>query len=210
MELTAQALWLNMAFGPFDYAVLQVLHHLAEAAGWVLTPFFGLISLIGEKGVVFFILGIVLVVYKKTRVWGLCMLAAVCIGALLTNIILKDLIDRPRPFVDEAGAFYAWWQYVGAPEESGGSFPSGHVTAAAAAMTALVLAGGPRYLWAAVPTVGAMALSRLYFMAHYPSDVIAAMIVGVVAAVLAWLLVRAGWSYHTRRLPSHARTQDAD
>lgn len=191
MELTAAALWLNTTFASFDYTVLQAMHQLSEAAGWVLTPLFGIISLVGEKGAVFFVLGIVLAVFRKTRRWGLCILAAICIGALFTNGILKDLIDRPRPFVDEASAYRAWWQYVGTPEESGGSFPSGHVTAAAAAMAALVFAGGPRYLWAAVPTVGAIGLSRMYFMAHYPSDVIAATLVGIVAAALALLLVRA-------------------
>ena len=33
MELTAIAQWLNTAFAGYDYAILQALHNLAEAAG---------------------------------------------------------------------------------------------------------------------------------------------------------------------------------
>ena len=35
MELTAIAQWLNTAFAGYDYAILQALHKLAEAAGGV-------------------------------------------------------------------------------------------------------------------------------------------------------------------------------
>ena len=33
MELTAIAQWLNTTFAGYDYAILQALHNLAEAAG---------------------------------------------------------------------------------------------------------------------------------------------------------------------------------
>ena len=38
MELTAIAQWLNTAFAGYDYAILQALHNLAEAAGGFFTP----------------------------------------------------------------------------------------------------------------------------------------------------------------------------
>ena len=50
MELTAIAQWLNTAFAGYDYAILQALHKLAEAAGGVFTPLCYIITLLGEKG----------------------------------------------------------------------------------------------------------------------------------------------------------------
>ena len=60
MELTAIAQWLNTAFAGYDYAILQALHNLAEAAGGFFTPLCRAITLLGEKGILFLVLGIVL------------------------------------------------------------------------------------------------------------------------------------------------------
>ena len=58
MELTAIAQWLNTAFAGYDYAILQALHNLAEAAGGFFTPLCRAITLLGEKGILFLVLGI--------------------------------------------------------------------------------------------------------------------------------------------------------
>ena len=137
MELTAAAQWLNDFFLGYDSAILGALHSLAQSAGTVLTPLMKLITLLGEKGLVFFILAVVFACFARTRDLGVCIFGAVCCGALITNIILKDNIARPRPF-ETVEQFRQWWQFVGAPAEDGFSFPSGHVTAAAAGMTAAV------------------------------------------------------------------------
>lgn len=63
MSLTADALWLNTVFAGYDMAILSFLHKLAESAGAVLTPLFKLITLLGEKGILFFLLGIVLMLF---------------------------------------------------------------------------------------------------------------------------------------------------
>ena len=60
MELTAIAQWLNTAFAGYDYAILQALHNLAGAAGGFFTPLCRAITLLGEKGILFLVLGIVL------------------------------------------------------------------------------------------------------------------------------------------------------
>ena len=60
MELTAIAQWLNTAFAGYDYAILQALHNLAEAVGGFFTPLCRAITLLGEKGILFLVLGIVL------------------------------------------------------------------------------------------------------------------------------------------------------
>ena len=63
MELTAIAQWLNTAFAGYDYAILQALHNLAGAAGGFFTPLCRAITLLGEKGILFLVLGIVLMLF---------------------------------------------------------------------------------------------------------------------------------------------------
>ena len=193
MALTADALWLNTAFASYDYAILNILHKLADAAGTVLTPFFKLITLLGEKGILFFLLAVVLMLFPRWRRTGVCIFGAVCCGALITNIILKDNIARPRPF-EAVETFRQWWQAVGAPAEDGFSFPSGHVTAAAAGITSLCLMRGRKWVLPGCIWVLLMMVSRNYLMAHYPSDVLFALFIGVfsgfVAAAITQLIFR--------------------
>ena len=145
MTMTAEAMWLNSVFAGYDNAILSFAHKLAEIAGVVLTPLFKLISLLGEGGILFFLLAVILILFPRWRKTGVCIFGAVCCGALITNILLKDHIARLRPF--EASELYRqWWQFIGSPAEDGFSFPSGHVTAAAAACTGLSLMQGRKWV----------------------------------------------------------------
>ena len=95
-------------------------------------------------------------------------------GALLISDLDKLLVSRARPPVEHLQAV------------SGYSFPSGHATQASAFWFSLVLAirqhAEPRMLRlaaaAATLIVAAVALSRVYLGVHYPSDVIAGVLLG--------------------------------
>jgi undecaprenyl-diphosphatase len=194
MELTFFAEWLNSAFGGFDRAILSAYHTLAEHAAPFFTLLASFFTLIGEKGLFGFLLGAVFLLFKPLRKCGAAMVGAIGIGAILTNFILKDLIARPRPFLSGMD-FYGWWQFVGSHAEDGFSFPSGHVTAAMAAATALWLLLGKKWLAPAAAYVALMAFSRNYLMAHYPTDVIAACLVGGISALLSFLIVGYIWKF---------------
>lgn len=187
MNVLFSAQWLDAFFADYDYAILSALHTLAEWVGVVLTPLMRLITLIGEKGIVMFALAAVMMLFKKTRKAGVCIFGAVCCGALITNVLLKDHVARVRPMMALA-EYSGWWNYVGAPAESGFSFPSGHVTAMTAGMTALCFCCGKKYIAPAVISIVLMGISRSYLMAHYPSDVLAAMIIGALSAAVAYLI----------------------
>ena len=189
MTLTAEALWLNSFFSGYDTAILSFAHKMAELAGSVLTPLNKIITLLGEKGILFFLLAVVLMLFPRFRRTGVCMFGAVCCGALITNIILKDQIARPRPF-ETVDQFRQWWEYIGAPAEDGFSFPSGHVTAAAAGVTSLCLMRGKRWFIPGAIWVLLMMFSRNYLMAHYPSDVLFALLVGVFSGFVAALITQ--------------------
>ena len=117
------------------------------------------------------------------------MLVAILIGAVITNVLLKNIVARPRPYVDVQSAFHQWWKIVGSNVLSEYSFPSGHTTATMAVATAFFLCGNKKYSWLGFIFVVLMGMSRNYLMVHYPSDVLAGVIVGLIAGVLSYIIV---------------------
>ena len=181
--------WLNKFFAPFDELMFETANGLAQGVGSIFTPLFKIITLMGEKGLIFFAMAIVLMLFAKTRKLGICMFGAVACGAVLTNLILKDMIARPRPF-EESLEFAEFWKFVGSPEEDGYSFPSGHMTAITAAMTALFILCNKKWSWVGFMGVLLMGISRIYLIAHYTTDVIAGIIVGALSGIIAFFITK--------------------
>ena len=185
--------WINSTFHGFDYAILQFCHNLAESAGGILGPIMEFLAFIGDNGYLCFALALILLLFPKTRKCGVCIIFAVGVGALFTNIAIKNIVARPRPYASEVEAFKEWWTYAGAHLESEFSFPSGHTTAAVAGMLATCLCFFKKHKWIVAPTAFyavIMGFSRNYLMVHYPTDVIAGFIVGSAAAVIAFFLAK--------------------
>lgn len=170
----------------FDYAILELYHGLAEAAGGFFTPLAKFVTFIGENGIWLFALSGILMCFAKTRKIGVCIFGAVSCGTMISTFILKDWVARIRPCDIEQ--FRDWWITAGANVEEGFSFPSGHATVAAAGMTGLALIWKKKVLWFGVPYTILMCMSRNYLMAHYPSDVIAGVCVGVFSGIVAYLI----------------------
>jgi len=188
MEITAVALWLNTVFAGFDQAVTAAIHNLYTFGGAFFTPFLEFVSILGDGGIFLIAVSALLICFKKTRRIGTAMLLSVAIGALFTNLWLKVVVARPRPYSDPNGFYYPLWVTMGQHIESDMSFPSGHTTAAFSTMTALFLAGNKKYSWMAFIFAFLMGISRIYLAVHYPSDVLGGIAVGAVAAVIGTLI----------------------
>ena len=183
------ATWLNDTFYNFDNGVFTALHNLAEKAGGIFTPFFKIISLIGTKGIIFFILAIVLMLFAKTRKSGVCMFGALAIGALIASVILKNSVARVRPY-DASEEYYAFWELVKGSTSDSYCFPSGHTTMITAAMTAMFICFNKKWSWIGFIGVLFMGVSRVYLMAHYTTDVLGGIIVGGVSAIVAFFITK--------------------
>ena len=158
----------------FDFAILYAIQdHL-------INPFFTLLmkafTTMGNGGMIWIILSLGLLCFKKTRKAGLYGLIALTLVAILNNSIIKAIVQRPRPFT------YTEISLLISPP-GGYSFPSGHTSSSFAAATAIFLQnrniGIPALILAAL-----IGFSRLYFFVHFPSDVFVGMLEGILTAVL--------------------------
>ena len=158
----------------------------------VLDSFFlGLTRVAGSYGQLWLIIAALLLIFKKTRKAGISVLIAYLAVYLLGQIILKQLISRPRPCqIDQAFALL-----VARPSSS--SFPSTHSAWAFGAATAIFMQH--RKLGAAAYAVAALiAFSRMYMFLHFPTDVLFGTALGIALGVLAHWITKALWKRFAR------------
>lgn len=148
-----------------------------------LDPVMKFLSLVGEAGAVWIVLGVVLLISPKTRKGGFFMLLCLLLGFLLNNILIKNLVQRPRPYA----AIPELWSVVG--EVSEWSFPSGHTCSSFACAAGLTMAFGKKGAWAYIPAA-LIAVSRIYLGVHYPTDILGGTLVGTLAAGAVYLIVK--------------------
>lgn len=153
----------------------SIMYKVQELRTPILNSIFIFFTKLGDAGFLFILLGILFLLIKKFRKIGFLILLAELINLVIVSV-LKDVIQRPRPFNTLANLH---------PLVSAGSysFPSGH--ASSAFVCAVIIAyyfkklAIPAYLIAIL-----IAFSRVYVGVHYPSDIIVGALIGILCAYL--------------------------
>lgn len=141
------------------------------------------ITSLGNGGLIWIAATILLLIPKKTRKVGIMSAVALLGSLIINNNILKNIVQRPRPFV----TFTELQIIIPTPSEF--SFPSGH-TASSFAAAGVFYKNLPKKIGVpAIILAGVIGLSRLYVGVHYPTDVIAGVIMGLLLSFMAEQLV---------------------
>lgn len=123
----------------------------------------------------------------RAWIWECCTIFASAAGAYVVAYVLKIIFHAPRPFVTHLDVIplvsESWYS----------SFPSGHATLFFALATAIYLydkrAGAVFFVLAVI-----IALSRIVAGVHYPGDILAGAVIGVVVAYLFYKVVNSIFS----------------
>lgn len=173
----------------------EFLHWITESRNDFLTGFGKVLTFLGDKGIFWILLCAVLVIIPKTRKIGIYAGAALVIQLLLGEVLLKHIIQRERPFVQDTTLTTI------IPVPTGKySFPSGHTSSSFAVAVSVFLHNkkmGVPLIFAAFMIM----LSRLYFCVHFPTDVMAGLALGVAVAVAVFFMMSYLLKKHGDRFP---------
>ena len=134
------------------------------------------ITMLGDSGWFWIALSLQYLVPRQTRWIGITSLAAIVIGALITNVTLKNLVARTRPYEVVEGLVLL------IEKQRDYSFPSGHTCASFAAAGVYWRMLPKKFGIPLVILAAMIAFSRLYVGVHYPTDVLAGLLIGLFAA----------------------------
>ena len=138
---------------------------------------------LGDAGLIWIAAAVILICFKKTRKTGVTVGMALLFGFIVGNMILKPIVARARPYdLNTAVELLI-------PRLNDYSFPSGHTLASFEAAGVLLICDRKRFGWAALALAVVIAFSRMYLYVHYPTDVFAAVILGLLFAFISYKTV---------------------
>lgn len=163
--------------------------------GTVMDPIMIFFTHLGDEGIFWIALSVVLLLFKKTRKLGLASLVSIVCVSFMNSIVLKDLFGRLRPYLIDSACWERvatdGWHYTMPFEnlkEKSFSFPSGHTATSFGAAFGIFYIDKKKGI---VPLILAalIGFSRIYIHVHYPSDVIGGVITGILFSLIACLIV---------------------
>lgn len=146
--------------------------------GYILDRAMIIITYLGNGGIIWIAIAGILIISKKYRNVGFIALGALILSAVLGEVILKHMVQRMRPSANVPAINLL----ISKPLSY--SFPSGHAASSFAAAGVL----SKYFKVHEIEIFGLaslIAFSRLYLYVHYPTDVLAGIILGLVCSKIA-------------------------
>lgn len=145
-----------------------------------------IITSLGNGGFIWLLIAALLIINKKYRNVGIIAIGALILATVLGEGILKHLVQRVRPSADipEVNLLIA--------KPLSYSFPSGHTTSsfAVAGVLAKYL---KKYSLGFLGLASLIAFSRLYLYVHYPTDVLAGIVIGLMCSKIVFIIIEKGY-----------------
>lgn len=165
-----------------EFTILNWIQNLhCEFLDTVMVKIFN--DIVGTKGEIWLMIGILLLVIPKTRKTGLCVLSAYIIAYYVGDGILKDLIARSRPcMIDETVELLV-------KRPTSYSCPSVHSMLAFASATSIFWYHKKTGI-AALVFASLIGFSRMYFFVHFPTDVLFGAALGFVIGTAVCFLTK--------------------
>lgn len=137
------------------------------------------VSEANNSGLLACLVVVLMLLWKRTRGTGAVAFFSLGLEFLIVNIWLKPTVMRTRPYVVNE-ALRLLGDYP-----SDYSFPSGHTGCAFAVAFVCLWCLPRKYGVTAIVAAALIAFSRLYNAAHYPTDVLAAILIALITALVA-------------------------
>ncbi len=154
-----------------------IIYWIQKHRNKVLDMFFIVITQLGDNGFVWLWLSVYFIVVQQGLI-GETMITGLAMSTIFCQVFLKRIAKRKRPCDHDS-------KHLTIRRPSGHSFPSAHTSAAFAVAGVVYLTADPIFAIAVVSLASLIALSRVYLFVHYPSDVLAGVIMGYSFATLA-------------------------
>lgn len=159
-----------------DFMLLNFIHDHFQMK--LLDDTMPFITSLGNYGSVWIALAAGLLMTKKHRKVGLALIYALILELIISNAILKPTVARIRPCDINTAVDLL----ITLPHDF--SFPSGHAGASFAAFFAIWFSRPRPKLWVPVLVLASLiAFSRLYLYVHFPSDVLAGVVIGALCGL---------------------------
>ncbi len=201
----------------FDLSVFNAVFSLQNP---VLDKIMEIITTLGDGGILWIAVMLVLLLFKKTRKLGVTLAITLIVMHLLNNEVLKPIIARVRPFYafdpsaipadhkyfDEvmekalanvkampelAARWVSEYTFPGIIDApSSWSFPSGH-TSNAFACAAAIFASNKKVGTPVFIFAALMGFTRIYVGVHYCTDVLVGAVVGVIYGIIGYFIASA-------------------
>lgn len=155
----------------------KVLLKISKIQRPILNKLMVAITSAGNTGTIWLLMAVPMLLNSIVRNKGIKLVLSLLLTGFMGEIVIKRLVGRMRPSkeIDQENLL------IKKPITY--SFPSGHTSSSFAAAVTISLNFPLTFAILAFALAGAIAFSRLYLRVHYPSDILAGAVLGVICSL---------------------------